>query len=65
VLRARLDVQERAARARIEAEKFVIALSDAETHVRELEQKVEGERIAAAADVAMAKQKRDKALYDA
>ena len=64
VLRARLDVQGNELRARIEAEKFVIALSDAETHVRELEQKVEGERIAAAADVAMAKQKRDKALYD-
>jgi len=64
VQRARLDVQGNELRARIEAEKFVIALSDAETHVRELEQKVEGERIAATADVAMARQKREKALYD-
>ena len=64
VQRARLDVQANELRARIEAEKFVIALSDAETHVRELEQKVEGERMAAAADVAIARQKRDKALYD-
>ncbi|HEY1913599.1 MAG TPA: efflux RND transporter periplasmic adaptor subunit, partial [Vicinamibacterales bacterium] len=33
--------------------------------VRELEKKVEGERIAAQADVAIARQKRDKAQYDA
>ncbi len=64
VQRARLDVQANELRARIEAEKFVIALSDAETLVRELEQKVQGERIAATADVAIAKQKRDKARYD-
>jgi len=64
VQRARLDVQANELRARIEAEQFVITLSDAETHVRELEQKVEGERIASAADVAIARQKREKALYD-
>ena len=64
VQRARLDVQANELRARIEAEKFVIALSDAETHVGELEQKVEGERMAAAADVAIARQKREKAHYD-
>jgi HlyD family secretion protein len=64
VQRARLEVQANELRARIEAEKFDIALSDAETHVRELEQKVEGERMASAADVAMARQKREKALYD-
>jgi HlyD family secretion protein len=62
--RARLDVQGNELRARIEAEGFVIALSNAEEHVRELEQKVVGERIAAGADVAMARQKRDKALFD-
>ena len=39
-------------------------LSNADEHVRELEKKVEGERIAAAADVAIARQKRDKALFD-
>lgn len=64
VQRAKLDVQANELRPRIEAEKLVIVLSDAETHVRELEQKVEGERIAAAADVAIARQKRDKASYD-
>jgi HlyD family secretion protein len=64
VQRARLDVQANELRARIEAEKFVIVLSDAETHVGELEQKVEGERIAATAEVAIARQKREKAQYD-
>jgi HlyD family secretion protein len=42
----------------------VLTLSNAESHVRELEQKVEGERIAAGADVAIARQKREKAEYD-
>ena len=51
-------------RARIDAENFVIAVSNAEEHVRELDRKIEGERIAAQADVAIARQKRDKALYD-
>jgi HlyD family secretion protein len=62
--RARLEVQGNELRGRIEAEKFVIAVSDAEAHVRELEQKVDGERIAAQAEVAIARQKRDKALFD-
>src|SRR5436190_3229810 len=35
--RARLELQGNELRARIEAEKFVIAVSDAEEHVRELE----------------------------
>ena len=39
-------------------------MSNAEEHVRELDKKIEGERIAAQADVAIARQKRDKALYD-
>lgn len=64
VERARLDVEGNELRPRIDAENFVIALSDAEEHVRELVQKVEGERIAAAADVAIARQKRDKAQFD-
>ncbi|HEY2907979.1 MAG TPA: HlyD family efflux transporter periplasmic adaptor subunit [Vicinamibacterales bacterium] len=62
--RARLDVQANALRPRIEAENMLIALSNAEEHVRELEAKVVGERLAAGADVSMAKQKRDKALFD-
>jgi len=64
VQRARLDVQGNELRPRIEAENLVLTLANAEAHVRELEQKVEGERIAAAADVAIARQKRDKASYD-
>src|SRR4029077_9071258 len=62
--RARLEIQGNELRPRIEAENFVIAVSNAEEHVRELEKKIEGERIAAQADVAIARQKRDKALYD-
>jgi HlyD family secretion protein len=62
--RARVDVQANALRPRIEAEQMLIALSNAEEHVRELEAKVVGERLAAGADVSMAKQKRDKALFD-
>src|SRR5206468_3863252 len=62
--RARLEIQGNELRARIDAENFVIAVSNAEEHVRELERKIEGERIAAQADVAIARQKRDKALYD-
>jgi multidrug efflux pump subunit AcrA (membrane-fusion protein) len=62
--RARLELQGNEMRARIDAENFVIAASNAEEHVGELEKKVEGERIAAQADVAIARQKRDKAQYD-
>jgi HlyD family secretion protein len=62
--RARLEIQGNELRARLEAEKFVLAVSDAEEHVRELDQKVEGERIAAQADVAIARQKRAKAQFD-
>jgi len=62
--RARLEIQGNELRARLEAEKFVLAVSDAEEHVRELEKKIEGERIAAQADVAIARQKRAKAQFD-
>jgi HlyD family secretion protein len=62
--RARLELQGNELRARIEAEKFVIAVSDAEEHVRELETKVDGERMAAQADVNIARQKREKAQFD-
>jgi HlyD family secretion protein len=62
--RARLELRGNELRARIDAENFEIAVSNAGEHVRELEQKIEGERIAAQADVAMARQKRDKALFD-
>ena len=62
--RARLEIKGNELRPRLEAETFVIAVSNAEEHVRELETKVEGERIAAQADVVIARQKRDKAAYD-
>jgi RND family efflux transporter MFP subunit len=62
--RAHLDVQGNELRPRIDAENFVIAESNAQEHVRELEKKVEGERIAAQADVDIARQKRAKAQYD-
>jgi HlyD family secretion protein len=62
--RARLELQGNALRPRIDAENFVIAAANAEDHVRELQSKVEGERIAAQADVAIARQKRDKARFD-
>jgi HlyD family secretion protein len=62
--RARLEIQGNELRPRLEAEKFVLAVSDAEEHVRELDKKIEGERMASRADVAIARQKRDKALYD-
>ena len=50
--------------SRVEGEKLKLVLADAEGHVHELEQMVSGEAAAAAADVASARQKRDKALYD-
>jgi HlyD family secretion protein len=62
--RARLELRGNELRPRIDAENFVIAASNAEEHVRELQKKVEGERMAAQADVAIARQKRDKAQYD-
>ncbi|PYR41175.1 MAG: hypothetical protein DMF95_31670 [Acidobacteria bacterium] len=62
--RARLELQGNELRGRIEAENFVIAVSNAEAHVGELDRKIEGERMAAQADVAIARQKREKALFD-
>jgi multidrug efflux pump subunit AcrA (membrane-fusion protein) len=62
--RARLDAQSLDLRSRVDAEKLKLAVADAEAHLRELEAKVKGEEGAAAADVASARQKRDKAQYD-
>lgn len=62
--RARLELQGNELRARIEAENFVIAVSNAEAHVKELVAKIDGERMAAQADVVIARQKRDKAQFD-
>jgi HlyD family secretion protein len=62
--RARLDLGSAELVSRVEAEKLQLALSDAEQHVIQLEQKIEGERRGSAADLAIARQKRDKAGYD-
>lgn len=62
--RAKLDVDTAALRPRVEIEKLNIVSANAEQLVRELEQKVQAERDSTAADVASARQKRDKALFD-
>src|SRR5262249_6439919 len=64
VARARLDLEGADLRPRVEAEHLKLKLSDAEHSARELEQKEVAERAAAAADLASAKQKRDKAEFD-
>ncbi len=62
--RARMDVETAEMRPRVEVEKFKIALANAEQTVHEMEQKLEAERASAAADLASARQKRDKASFD-
>lgn len=62
--RAKLDLEGADLRPRVEAEHFRIKLLDAEEVVREAEHKLEAERASTAADVANARQKRDKALFD-
>jgi HlyD family secretion protein len=62
--RAKLDLSGAELVSRVEAEKLQLALSDAEQHVIQLERKLEGERRGSAADLAIARQKRDKAGYD-
>jgi len=62
--RARLDLEGADLRPRVDAEHFKLKAADADQTVRELEQKVTAERDAAAADVASARQKREKALFD-
>ena len=59
--RARLDVNAAELVPRVEAEKRTLLLANSSLQVKALEAKVEGERIAAAADVAIAVQKRSKA----
>jgi HlyD family secretion protein len=62
--RARLDLGQKEIKSPRDAEKLDIALSNAEQHVKELAIKVGAERASAAADVASARQKRDKATFD-
>src|SRR5262249_33314701 len=62
--RARLDLAQKEVKSARDGEKLDLALADAEQHVGELRKKLEAERASAAADVAIARQKRDKALFD-
>jgi RND family efflux transporter MFP subunit len=62
--RAKLELQGAELVSRIDAEKRQLAVSDAQQHVVQLEQKIDGERRAAAANAAIARQKRDKAEFD-
>jgi HlyD family secretion protein len=64
VERGRLDLARLEVQSRVEGEKLKIALANAERHVKEAEQTLEGERLATAADVASGRQKREKASFD-
>jgi len=62
--RAKLDLRAVDLVSRVQSEKLELALLDAEQHVIELQQKLDGERRVEAADFAVARQKRDKAASD-
>jgi HlyD family secretion protein len=62
--RQRLDLDAAALLSKVDAEKRAIAVANAERFVKEMEEKVAGERDAAAADVAIAEQKVAKTRYD-
>jgi multidrug resistance efflux pump len=62
--RAKLDLSRRELVSAVDAEKFNLALSDAEQRVKAQQAKVEGEKRSTAADIAIVRQKRDKAAFD-
>jgi RND family efflux transporter MFP subunit len=62
--RARLDLEAAELLSKVDAEKRTIAVANAERLVKELEDKVVGEREVAAVDVAIAQQKVDKTRSD-
>lgn len=62
--RARLDLGRVDLASKVEGDKFKLAVADAEEKVRAQKQKLEGEHAATAADVAIVRQKRDKAAFD-
>jgi multidrug efflux pump subunit AcrA (membrane-fusion protein) len=62
--RQRLDLDAAELLSKVEAEKRAIAVANAERYVKEMEEKVAGERDAAAADVAIAEQKVAKTRFD-
>jgi HlyD family secretion protein len=62
--RQRLDLDAADLLSKVDAEKRAITVANAERFVKEMEEKVAGERDAAAADVAIAEQKVAKTRYD-
>jgi HlyD family secretion protein len=62
--RAKLDASAKDLLSRVEYEQRLLAVSDAESAVRSLEQKLTAEREAAAAELRGARQKRDKARLE-
>ena len=64
VERARLDAAGADLIPRVEADKRALLVANAELQVAAVARKVDGERIVAAADITIARQKRDKAQYD-
>jgi HlyD family secretion protein len=62
--RQRLDLDAAPLLSKVDAEKRAITVANAERFVKEMEEKVAGERDAAAADVAIAEQKVAKTRYD-
>jgi HlyD family secretion protein len=64
LVRARLDLAKTEILSRIDAEKLKVAVTVAEEHLKVAEAIERGERAAAAADITISRQKRDKARYD-
>lgn len=62
--RARLDLGRVELESKVEGEKLRLAVADAEERVKAQQRRLEGERRATAADVAIVRQKRDKAAFD-
>lgn len=62
--RARLDLAQKEVKSARDGEKLELTLADAEQRIKELAKKLEAERASAAASVASARQKRDKASFD-
>jgi HlyD family secretion protein len=62
--RAKLDLNKGDTVSRIENEKYKLALADAEQKLRELEAKIKADTVAAEADLAAKRRKREKALFD-
>lgn len=62
--RARLDLGRAELVSKVEADKLQLAVADAELKVKAQQRRLDGERQATAADIAIVRQKRDKAASD-